>query len=208
MKATRLVLFGVLLFALATLLDPWAFHHFRMQDVYSQDWGRFLRIQGFLPTWIIAAAALALHDRTPGRRLHRSRAGLLFFGATLGGIAAELLKLVFRRQRPGELGVYVFRSFSDRPLYNGGLALPSSHALVAFGAAAVLARMFPRARWIWWGLAWGCALTRVAAHAHFLSDVTASFLIAWPLGAWIWRWRDRDLERAPAPGPAGPSAHP
>ncbi len=193
MKTARLLFAGLALFAFASLLDAWAFHHFQMVDVYATDWGRFLRIQGFLPTWIVAATALALQDRTPGRRLHRSRAGLLFFGAAFGGIAAELLKLVLRRQRPGELGLYVFRPFSDRPLFNGGLALPSSHALVAFTAAAILARLFPRSRYVWWALAWGCALTRVAAHAHFFSDVMASFVISWAVGAWVWRWRDPTL---------------
>lgn len=193
MKTARLILVGALLFALATLMDGWAFHHLHMADIYGKDWGRLLRIQGFLPTWVVAALALALHDRTPPRRLHRSRAGLLFFGATLGGIAAEILKLVFRRQRPGEFGVYVFRPFTDHPFYNGGLGLPSSHSLVAFGAAAILARLFPRARYIWWALAWGCALTRVASGAHFLSDVMAAFLIAWPLGAWIWGWREPEV---------------
>jgi len=45
---------------------------------------------------------------------------------------------VFRRERPrAHGGEYFFRAFTDRPLHNGGLALPSTHAIVAFGAAAV-----------------------------------------------------------------------
>lgn len=149
-----------------------------------------LRVMGFLPLWLAAGGALALQDRVSWRALHRSRGALIVAGATLGGIVAELSKLVLRRGRPGEFGEYVFRPFTDRPFYSGGLGMPSSHALVAFGAAAVLARLFPRARFIWWGLAWGCGLTRVAAGAHFLSDIVVAAILGWAVGALLWRWHD------------------
>ena len=55
--------------------------------------------------------------------------------------------------------------------------MPSSHVMVAFAGAAVLSRVFPRAWWIWYLLASGCALTRVLALGHFFSDtVVAAFL--------------------------------
>jgi membrane-associated phospholipid phosphatase len=177
----------------AHLLDPLAFRHVRMEDVYGRDWGRMLRVMGFVPLWLCAGAALMLHERTPLRRAPRSRGGLIIAGAALGGVAAELLKLALRRLRPGELGEYLFRPFTERPLYTGGLGLPSSHALVAFGAAAVLSRAFPRAAVIWWGLAWGCAFTRVAAGAHFSSDVVVAAVVGWGVGALVWRWRDPAL---------------
>jgi membrane-associated phospholipid phosphatase len=74
----------------------------------------------------------------------------------------------------------------DHPLSTSGLALPSSHALVAFAAAAMLARLYPRARWLWYALAAGCALTRVLARAHFLSDVTLAAIIGWAVAAVLW----------------------
>jgi membrane-associated phospholipid phosphatase len=178
---------------LAHILDPLAFHHLRIENVYGQDWGRMLRVMGFVPLWIAAGAALMLHERTPWRRIVRSRGGLIIAGSIVGGIAAEVVKLIIRRRRPGEFGDYVFRPFTDRILHSGGLGMPSSHALVAFGAAAVLARLYPRARIIWWGLAWGCALSRVAAGAHFLSDVVGAAVIGWLVGALVWRWRDPSI---------------
>lgn len=180
------------------LLDPLAFRLLRLDDIYGEDWGRMLRVMGFLPLWLAAASALALHERTPWRRIHRSRAGFLVAGATLGGIVAELAKLVFRRRRPGELGEYLFRPFADRPLSTGGLGLPSSHALVAFGAAAILARIFPRARIVWWALAWGCGLSRVAAGAHFLSDVVVAAVLGWLVGAFLWRYAPATIRPAAA----------
>lgn len=199
----RLLAVAGLAIIIAHLLDPLAFRYLRLEHIYEEDWGRMLRVMGFLPLWILAATALALHDRTPVRELVRSRAGLLVLGAGLGGLAAELLKLLIRRGRPGELGEYVFRPFTERPFSTGGLGMPSSHALVAFGAAAILSRIFPRAWPVWWLLAWGCGLSRVAAGAHFLSDVVVAALVGWAVGAWVWRWR-RDQVPAPAPAIVAP----
>jgi membrane-associated phospholipid phosphatase len=137
---------------------------------------------GFLPLWLVAALALVLHDRPT---LGYYRGAMLAASSTLGGIAAEVLKLVFRRLRPdAQAGEYAFRAFTDRTFSSGGFGLPSSHALVAFGAAAMLSRLFPRARIVWWGLAWGCGFTRVAAGRHFFSDVVVAAIIGW-LVAWI-----------------------
>jgi membrane-associated phospholipid phosphatase len=150
-----------------------------------------LRVVGFLPTWAVVSAALVLSGpaSAPMSANSRWRAMLPLIAATLGGLAAEVLKLLLRRERPeAHAGAYVFRSWRDHPLSSSGLALPSSHALVAFAAAAMLARLYPRARWLWYALAAGCALTRVMARAHFLSDVTLSTIIGWAVAALIWRW--------------------
>jgi membrane-associated phospholipid phosphatase len=181
----------------ATMLDGWAYHVLVVPGVYGRDWGRMLRIAGFLPTWAVVSVALVLCAPASGLapNIRRWRAFLPLIAATIGGIAAEVLKLLLRRERPeAHAGAYVFRSWSDQPLSTGGLALPSSHALVAFAAAAMLARLYPRARWLWYALAVGCALTRVLARAHFLSDVTLAAIIGWAVAALLWRrYRRREL---------------
>lgn len=187
----------------AHLLDPFALRAVRVSDIHGADWGRMLRVMGFVPFWLCAGIALMLHERTPVRQLARSRGGLLMAGAVLGGAAAELLKLLIRRLRPGELGEYVLRPFTERPFSTAGLGLPSSHALVAFGAAAVLSRLFPRAWAVWWGLAWGCGFTRVASGAHFLSDVVVAAIVGWGIGAVVWQWRDRAVTPASHTVPPG-----
>jgi membrane-associated phospholipid phosphatase len=203
----RFWVLAVVSIALAHGLDPLAFRYLRIDNVYGEDWGRMLRVMGFVPLWIAAGAALMLEERTPWRRIARSRGGLIIAGSIVGGIAAELVKLVVRRRRPGEFGEYLFRPFTERSFSTGGLGMPSSHALVAFGAAAVLARIYPRARIIWWGLAWGCGLSRVAAGAHFLSDVVGAAIIGWLVGALVWRWRDPAIDATTAaPHAAAPTA--
>jgi len=211
MRWLPIFLLAAVIIAVAHLIDPLAFRYFRLDTVYDADWGRLLRVQGFLPLWLLAGLALMRQDRDPIRLAFRGRGGLLMAGATLGGASAELLKLLIRRLRPGEFGEYVFRPFTDRPFYTGGLGMPSSHSLVAFGAAAILSRLFPRARWIWWGLAWGCGLTRVAAGRHFFSDVVVAAIVGWLVGALVWRWRaglgagpaaDNSASTGPAPSGA------
>ncbi|HEX9109249.1 MAG TPA: phosphatase PAP2 family protein [Longimicrobiales bacterium] len=209
MRRRPLLLFAiiaVLAMAAALLLDRAAYTYLYDPGVYDHDWGRMLRTMGFLPFWLAGALALWLHDRArpgqatsggltgdaargaPGRR-GSAGALLLALAPTLAGVAGELLKLVIRRERPwAHAGDYVFRSFSDHPLSSGGLAMPSSHSVVAFGAAFALARLFPRTAPVWYVLATGCALTRVAARAHFLSDVTLGALLAWAVVAALWRW--------------------
>ena len=178
---------GLGLFALAHAVDGWAFGHLVYRDVYGKDWGRMFRVMGFLPLWGMAALALILHDWTD--RARRWRGSLIFIAPTLGGLLCEVLKLVLRRERPlPNGGEYVFRSFSERPFSTGGLALPSSHVLVAFSAAAILAHLFPRARIVWYTLAAGCAFTRVLAQAHFLSDVVLAGLSGILVAALLWRW--------------------
>ena len=170
----------------AHLLDELAWRLVRVPSVYDKDWGRLLRSMGFLPTWLALALAYWLHQRDEPMR--RAGTMLLVCGPALGGAAAELLKLTFRRLRPdAEQFGYAFRAFSDGPLSNRGMGLPSSHALVAFAAAFALARLFPRARWVFYLLAAGCGLTRVMATAHYLSDVVTAACVGWAVVALLHR---------------------
>lgn len=166
----------------AHAVDEAAWRLLRDPRVYERDWGRLLRILGFLPTWALVAVALwrGAEDRTLGAR----RARLLLVSATAGGVAAEGLKLLVRRLRPDvEQFGYAFRAFSEELWSTRGLGFPSSHAFVAFAAAWALARLFPELRWLWVALAVGCGLTRVLAVGHYVSDVVAAAAFAWLLVA-------------------------
>jgi membrane-associated phospholipid phosphatase len=65
--------------------------------------------------------------------------------------------------------------------------MASSHVGVAFGALAMLALLFPRTRPVCFALAAGCALSRVLAGAHFLSDVTVAAVLGIATAALLWR---------------------
>ena len=188
-------LLSACLIVAAHLLDPWVWACVRDPKVYERDWGRLLRSAGFLPTWLIVAIALWAHDKgLPGWRW---RGGLMVLVPTIAGALAEVLKLIFRRLRPGDSSPdYVFRSFLDNPWSNKGLGLPSSHMMVAMGAAVVLARLFPRVWWMWYLIAIGCGLTRMLAVAHYASDVAVAAVVAYIVGDVLMRWGLRKRNQA------------
>lgn len=180
-----LLVIALVLFGLSLLADGWVAEHVRFDRVYETDWGRMLRNFGYLPFWLLAAIALALHDGES--REGWRRGALLALAPTAAGALGELLKILVRRMRPPDVGsAYSFRAFSDHPFSSRGLGFPSSHAIVAFGAAELLSRMFPRARVIWYAAAVGCAVSRLLAHAHYLSDVVAAAILGIATGALVW----------------------
>ena len=194
----RWLVLSLAVVAVAHLLDPWAWRVLRDARVYERDWGRLLRILGYLPTWGIVALALwqGGEDRVAGAR----RARLVLLAPLVGGLVAEVGKLLVRRLRPDpELFGYAFRAFAEGPWSNRGMGLPSSHMLVAFAGASALAVLFPRLRWLWYALAAGCGLTRVLAVGHFLSDVVVAACLGWGVARGVAHW---DASRSAGEGPA------
>jgi membrane-associated phospholipid phosphatase len=168
------------------VLDRWAFDALFYPPVHEKDWGRFLRSIGSLVFWVPLATAVWLEGRARGAPRPR-QAWMLVLAPIAAGLGAEILKLLLRRERPSlHAGEWVFRSFAERPFSTSALGLPSSHVMVAFGGAAVLARMFPQTAPVAYLLAAGCGLTRVLSRGHFLSDVVVGAAAGWAVGALLW----------------------
>ena len=177
--------------ALSAALDPWVWREVAVPGIYETDWGRMLRVMGSLYFWLPLTVAQWLGMRHAGAP-HPRRAWRVFWGATLAGGVAELLKLAVRRERPAFAdGEYVFRDFLDRTWSTSGLGFPSSHVMVAFGGAAVVARLFPGSAPVVYLLAAGCAFSRVASRAHFASDGVGGALAGWVVGGMLWAWAER-----------------
>jgi len=167
--------------------DQWAYKHLYIERVYDRDWAMALRACGTFYVWLPVALILWLEQRERDVIAARKNAYLLLGSAALAGILCEVMKLVIRRERPDvDHGAWVFRDWSVHTFSSAGLATPSSHTMVAFGAATMLARMYPRARWVFYVLAWGCGVTRMLSRAHYLSDVTFGALLGWAVGWGIW----------------------
>jgi membrane-associated phospholipid phosphatase len=187
----RFLIIAVVAIGCAHLLDATAWRSARLLSVNDKDWGRLLRSMGYLPTWGVIALGFWLQQHDHPRRTKYAWA--LVLGPALGGGVAEVLKLLIRRLRPNaDVFEYVFRPFAEGPLSNRGMGMPSSHVLVAFGGAEVLARLYPRARGLWYALAAGCAATRVLAMGHFLSDVVVAAILGVLVSTLFWnRWVER-----------------
>lgn len=174
-------------------LDPWAGSALRLPSANDRDWGRLLRIMGFAPTWLVIAALFWLQSRTGTDRTETAAdlaqtGRALVLAVAVGGILAELAKLVIRRERPdGDFLSYHFREFASAPFSTKNLGMPSSHVAVAFAGAATLGRRYPRTAPVLLALAAGCGLTRIFAQAHFLSDVVGGALGGSAVGWWAGR---------------------
>ena len=194
----RLLILALVTIAIAHALDATAWRFARVPSVNDTDWGRLLRSMGYLPTWAVIALGFWLQQCDHVRRTEYAWA--LVLGPGLGGGVAELLKLSIRRLRPDpDVFAYVFRPFADGLLSNRGMGMPSSHVMVAFAGAAVLAQLYPRARWLWYALAAGCAATRVLAMAHFLSDTVVAAVLGVLVGNWVWGRVHRNIVTLPVP---------
>jgi membrane-associated phospholipid phosphatase len=169
---------------LACFADSWAFAHLSLPGIYDEGWGRLLRSLGYLPLWLLVGFAVQQSSTSLSYRRHGL---LLMLAPTLSGALSEVLKLLVRRERPvPNAGLYVFRSFADRPFSTGGFGMPSGDVIVAFAACTILARAWPRTRVLWYGLGVSCALARVLSRAHFLSDVTVAGLLGVLVADRLW----------------------
>ncbi len=183
-----------------SLADHWLWRALKVEsNLNVHDWYQLLRQAGYLPLWLVVAAALWFHDRA-GRR-----GRLLALSALGGGGAAELLKLLVQRLRPGQTGEYLFgwslrglETPGAHALLGTGNGTASSHAGVAFGAAFMLSYLFPGARPVFMSVAVACGVTRLMAGAHFASDVYSAALMSYAVFVGL-RGLDR-VRRARAQG--------
>jgi membrane-associated phospholipid phosphatase len=136
------------------------------RNAYEQGPGvMMVKNTGYLPVWIAIGAALGLARRAmDGVRL--------IAAAAVAGGAADLLKPLIGRVRPcftGGRHMYRHAAGWDDAKISYGMA--SSHGAVAFGAAFMVLFLYGRAGWVAMVLAAGCGLERMAAGAHFATDV-------------------------------------
>lgn len=174
---------------------------------------RLLWLVGTLWVWLVVALGLYLHDRAPiglgpkpalgHRRDPGARAVAVAGSVVLAGAVAEVLKLVIGRERPTRLveGEFVEQFYVFKPVLgalhdSSNLGMPSSHAAVAFAGAGAMALVAPTQRGLVLSLAGLCALSRIVASAHTLSDVVVGALVGVVTALWVSRW---SMRRA-APG--------
>jgi membrane-associated phospholipid phosphatase len=178
-----------LIFATLTLVDSSLGQALAsLQGLAKGDLYSLFRIWGSLWPWILFSIALALSSPAINPARLRNQCAFLLLSPALGGGLAEVLKVTLRRERPAELGAYVFRAWSDRPWSSSGLGLPSSHAAVAFGGSMALIVLFPRLRWPALVMAVGCALTRLISGAHYPTDAYLGALVGAVTGLVLARW--------------------
>jgi len=131
---------------------------------------------------LLAVAILAVQ--------RRERIGRLILCPITAGLMANLIKMTIARYRPlryyqiaaqadPDAGLNVPNTFADwLPFLNADIAgkhvsqsFPSGHTATAFALAVGLSWMFPKGRFLFYGLACMAGLQRIVSQSHWPSDV-------------------------------------
>ncbi len=145
------------------------------------------------------AAPVAFYALGHLRRDERAReTGILGGEALLDGVVVEQgMKLIFWRERPSQ-------DAARGRFFQGNVGIdssfPSSHSVLAWSSAAVIADEYP-SRWAQLGvysLATGVSLTRVLGQQHFPTDVLVGSAAGWLLGHYVARAHHRRASDATA----------
>ena len=132
------------------------------------------------PAAILVVTAAALARPALGRLANLMilslvvRLEFVFFAIGIPALTVSIVKRLIGRARPSDWGPFHYVPFSWRPDY---AALPSGHSTAAFAAAFAIGAIWPRARVPMWIYAGVIAVSRVAVHAHFPSDVIAGAFV-------------------------------
>ncbi len=120
-----------------------------------------------------------------GHHEHAREAGLLGGEALVDGVIVEQgTKLIFFRERPAQDNG---RGLFFQASAGGNSSFPSSHAVLAWSSAAVLAEEYP-STWARVGVytfATGVSLTRVLGQQHFPTDVLLGSAAGWLIGHYV-----------------------
>src|SRR5258706_3716325 len=134
---------------------------------------------------LVAAGLMLLLDN---RRLrHNLQPGVLLLILVFGtSLACTILKRILGRVRPGRDDAGKFLGPTWRHA-NFRESFPSSHSASAMAMSLLLAKLYPPAAMLFWGLAIICAALRYLMDAHWPSDVVAGVAIGLAAGALTWR---------------------
>ena len=116
---------------------------------------------------------------------HAREAGILSGEALIDGVVVEQgMKLIFWRERPA---VDSARGRFFQSSAGIDSSFPSSHTVLAWAAASVIATEYP-SRWTQifvYSAAAGVSLTRVLGQEHFPSDVLVGSAAGWLIGRYV-----------------------
>ncbi len=124
---------------------------------------------------------------------HAREAGLISAEAMGDGVIVEQgLKLIFWRERPNVDNAHGLFWQSSAGVDS---SFPSSHSVLAWSTAAVLAGEYPSA---WsqiavYSLATGVSVTRVLGQEHFPTDVLVGSAAGWLVGHYVYRHRHKHV---------------
>lgn len=129
---------------------------------------------------------------------HLRETGILGCQAMLNSLVVEQgMKLIFLRERPSVDNAK--GKFFQTSVGTDG-SFPSSHSMVAWSSAAVLAEEYPSRlnQFALYSIATGVSVTRVLGQQHFPSDVLVGSAFGWMIGRYVYKkhhhWHKADVD--------------
>ncbi len=168
--------------------------HYSMGSVFSHDPGfnnASVNASNVLVGGLIAAPVVLYGYGHYKDDAHARESGILSGQAILDGLVVEQgLKFIFWRERPTadhQRGLF-FQSSAG-----WDSSFPSSHGVLSWAAAAVLAEEYPT---VWkqvgiYSLAGGISVTRVMGQQHFPTDALVGAAAGWLVGHYVYRAHHR-----------------
>lgn len=133
------------------------------------------------------------------------QSAFVFAAVAASGLTTDVLKIVFGRSRPrlyATDGAWHFDAFTTGSAH---ASFPSGHSTTIGAVTAILFIWFPGYRWLIAPIGLFVASTRIAALAHYPSDVVAGFALGFLFTLVLARWL---AARGVAFRPAGSSLFP
>jgi len=151
----------------------------RLKRWVDNDFWIFVEQLGLVWIGLIACVVIWVYD--PAKRKYM----LVFLAASvLAGLLVSIIKCTTGKIRPepyfstyAEYFHIRFLGFLQGWRVDAPVAFPSGHSTQAFVTATFLAVLYPRLRWMWYGVAACTIFSRVLTQAHWLSDVYAGMLL-------------------------------
>lgn len=164
--------------------------HHTMQSVVSHDAGfnqANINASNVMVGGILVAPAALYGAGLLKQNEHARNTGLLGAEAIVDGVVVEQgMKLIFWRERPTQHNARGHFFQGDAGFDS---SFPSSHSVLAWSSAAVIASEYPS---FWtqagvYSLASGISLTRVLGQQHFPTDVLVGSAAGWLIGHYVAR---------------------
>lgn len=117
----------------------------------------------------------------------------LWFTLIVTIVISYLLKIIFQRKRPFQVGIVELTPLLNSSVYGlWNSSFPSFQSMMAFASIPILSKEFPKLKYVWISFAFLVAISRVYFGVHFMSDVLIGGCIGYLIGLAILIFEDKN----------------
>lgn len=165
---------------------------------FMADWTDLVRSQWYLVPAGILVLIAGLVDwgeaDSGARRVWSNiygQSGFVFAAVAGSLMTTNILKIIFGRARPVQFETLGALHLDPFTLAHDFASFPSGHSTTAAALTVILMTWLPRFRWLFLAAGLFMAMTRVAADAHYPSDIVGGFTVGFLFTLTLARWLAR-----------------